>query len=191
MKFYHGTNADNLESILKFGFNPVKAEKQVWTCSNYDNFFWSAKEILNSGEVETEEEAFERAKCLSFESAEMSLCKAKDCRRVVFEVDLPEGLAEPDTSCDNMDFAVMVSDKIDPKYITRYWIDSEDLSYFKAYFGSLINGRDLAEEVEFTSAERVMIDALSKVDCSSICEALSDLQCHSLEFDLNNSLTTH
>jgi hypothetical protein len=179
---YHGTSADNLPAIRSSGFDGERG-RQIWNCSGGANYFWNVADVAKSEDIEDDSEeyknetAFRRAR----ESAECGLVRAVDCRRVVFKLEIPEEFYlenfEPDNSCDNMSGAVVCSQVVFPEYITEIWIDKESLCFFRAYFASLLIDHRLAEELELTSAERMMINAIKKSDCGyEIVDSLEEMQ---------------
>lgn len=179
-KFYHGTSADNLQSILKNGFDGTKG-KQVWMVSGGANYFWNPLDIQETEDVDPDQ-AEDMAKRFAFEAAETSLAKSKDCRRIVFEIEAPESLFSPDNSCPNMQGAVVSDETIDPSHISRYWIDADDLSFFRAYFAACIHDRKLANPLNLSDAELSMVKAMQKSDTMcEIMESLSDIACEALE----------
>lgn len=179
MKLYHGTSADNLKAILKDGFNGMRGN-QIWKVSAGLNYFWNPADMVGS-ECETQEEAESRTQQYAKESAECGLAKAKDCRRVVFEIEITQkqfkSLFSEDNSCKNMDFAVMATETISAKFITRYWIDENSLDFFRCYFAGIQMGSDLKIQLDLTNAEKAMVDAIYKSDAAcSIAESLSDIE---------------
>jgi len=182
-KYYHGTSADNLQSILENGFDGTKGN-QIWNVSGGANYFWNPLDIQETEDVDAER-AEEMAREFAFGAAETSLAKSKDCRRVVFEIEAPDDLFSPDNSCPNMQGAVVSDEIIDPSYISRYWIDEQDLSFFRAYFAACIHDRKLANPLNLSSAELSMIKALQKSDAMcEIMDSLSDITCEALEIKL-------
>jgi len=178
---YHGTSADNLPAIRSGGFDGERG-RQIWNCSGGANYFWNVAEVAKSEGLEDDcetsqrEATFRRAR----ESAECGLVRAVDCRRVVFKLEIPEEFYlenfELDNSCDNMSGAVVSAQVIPFKYVTEIWIDKESLCFFRAYFASLLIDHRLAEELELTSAERMMIKAIKNSDCGcEIIDALSEM----------------
>lgn len=175
---YHGTSADNLPAIREGGFDGERG-RQIWNCSGGANYFWDVSEVAKSEGFEDDDESwqneatFRRAR----ESAECGLVRALDCRRVVFKLEIPAKYYsenfEPDNSCDNMSGAVVSCDAVPFKYVTEIWIDKESLCFFRAYFASLLIDHRLAEELELTSAERMMIKAIKNSDCG--CEIVDNL----------------
>ncbi len=179
---YHGTSADNLASILANGFDAT-GKPQIWEVSEERNYFWCRETWLEHNdrtEDDTESQLHALKEAAAY-AAECGLTKAKDCRRVVFELEIPEGEAAvmfmPDDSCPNMEGAVVTMDNVPASYIKRYWIDKDDLGFFRAYFGSIMHGRELAAELQLTDAEELMVKAIQKNSDGNymIMEALSEM----------------
>ncbi len=185
MKVYHGTSADNLPSILANGFDGSIGE-QIWDCSGGYNYFWNPA-ALKKGEswIETMEDARKEAIRYATDSAEAALVTAKDCRRVVFEVEVKRNEIGPDTSCQFAEGAVMACSPIPPERITAIWIDGESLAIFKGYFIACAKGRTLRCSVDLSSIERTIGDIFLKSNdaMSRICETLSELELVKYPFD--------
>ena len=65
--------------------------EQVWDCSCGFNYFWCPRDIKRiESWIETMEGARNEAIRYAKDSAEASLATAKDCRRVVFEVNVKQ-----------------------------------------------------------------------------------------------------
>jgi hypothetical protein len=177
MKVYHGTSADNLPSILANGFDGHSGE-QVWTCSAGLNYFWNPADLKRPCGCETMKDAVNEAKRMAKESAESTLAKAKDCRRVVFEVEIPRAELSKDTSCQNMNGAVMTSSTIPPSAITKIWIDSEPLDLFKGYFIASDMGHELRCDLNLTNIEQTVGETFkaSSDAMMKIFEILSDME---------------
>jgi hypothetical protein len=169
MTLYHGTSADNLPAICEHGFDGERG-LQLWNCSGGLNYFWSVKDVAKSEGIEDENEEYQnqitfgRAKS----SAECALVRAKDCRRVVFKLEIPEEFYSKnfraDDSCENMSGAVVCDSAIPYEYVTEIQIDAADLSFFRPYFGQFLLSNKLASDLDLTDAEAAMIKALSKSD---------------------------
>lgn len=144
MLCYHGTTADNLESILKNGL--ICESNKLWTVSHDAVYCYSANlltelkhEYDNGDEIEDYHEQFlERA----FDSASCGLAKAKDCRAVVVVFEVDESELEDDDSCPNMDVANCVRRSIKPEEIKEIYVSS-DLAALKGYFLALMNNMPL------------------------------------------------
>lgn len=181
MKLYHGTSADNLKAILKGGFNGMRGNP-VWKVSRGLNYFWDAGQCASmNGEPENEEFGEQEARRHARESAECGLGRSRDCRRVVFEIEVSteefDSFFGQDNSCQNMDGAVVSSEKVSAKFITRYWIDENSLDFFRCYFAGIQRTSNLKIDLDLTDAESAMVDALYKSDATcSIAESLSEME---------------
>jgi hypothetical protein len=153
MKLFHGTTFDNLANIRKNGLRTEKGGAN-WTCSDEYVYFWSPKELEESGDTKEgdgEREAFQRA----FDSAQVSLGFSKSCRAVVLEIELDESLleqVEPDSSCDNMTGAVRVPSDVPFSAIKKISVSS-DLGSLRGYFLALMENRPLLAR-DFTPFEK-------------------------------------
>jgi hypothetical protein len=149
--FYHGTNADNLQSIIKDGL--LCHTDKIWTCSSNAIYLWDADRLVEFGECD-EDYKNDRAFQLATESAQISCSLAKDCRLVVVKVEIDDEDIEPDYSCENMEGsgAVSICRDILPSEIVEISV-SNDLSLIKGYFIALLHERDYCN-VEFTKLEK-------------------------------------
>lgn len=148
--YYHGTSADNLQSILQYGLSC--SEEKIWSCSGDSIYLWSPDELVKSGECKKEymkEFAFNRAA----ESAQIACAKSKDCRFVVLKIQLDESELEDDCSCENMSGsgAVCIHRDISIDEIEEIKV-SNDFSLLRGYFIALIANRDY-NNIEFTDIE--------------------------------------
>jgi hypothetical protein len=159
--FFHGTTADNLKAILRDGFSPDT--DKIWTVSENGVYFWSPDKLAEMGECsEDEDDKRECGKRFAFDSATCGLAKAKDCRAVVFEVELdPEDLSE-DTSCDNMEGAFVHYGHVSPDRIKAVWI-TEDMSLIRGYYIALMMERDM-NNLEFSAVEKMVGKAFQKAE---------------------------
>ena len=147
--FFHGTSADNLKNILKNGFDPYQSK--IWTVSENGIYFWSPDKLVEYKNCE-EDNKIEYSIQMAYDSATCALAKSKDCRAVVFEVEIDDEEFCEDTSCPNMEGAVVIFDEVPASCIKKIWI-SEDLSLFRGQFiGSMMN-RNL-NNIEFSDVER-------------------------------------
>lgn len=159
---YHGTCADNLNSILNSGLNAAEfPEKQLWTVSAGFNYFWDSDlfEVNGDFTYSVDGDSIKEAKCNAGDNAISSLYCSKDCRRIIIEVDkkeLDSRFLEEDVSCNNMDGAVRYLKKVSPKLINRIWIDSQDLSIFRLLFiqNHIGPGKDLSVPANISALER-------------------------------------
>ncbi len=130
---YHGTCADNLDSILKIGLAADEfPEKHLWTVSEGFNYFWDEEYFQEEYNEGARDAIFNAA-----DNASSSLYSSKDCRRIIIEVDkaeLDEKFLEEDLSCDNMQGALRYLKRVPPELISRIKIDKHDLSIFRLHF---------------------------------------------------------
>ena len=172
---YHGTSADNLAAILAGGFDGASGV-QLWNCSGGANYFWDSEKLAESESEQDEDaehknqSAFNRAKS----NSEMGLVRAKDCRRVVFRLEIPVSFYKEhftnDNSCRNMSGAVVCAEIVPAKYITEVYQDEESLGWFRPYFGQYLLNNDLAEQIDLSSAELAMIKAVQAAACEIMDE---------------------
>lgn len=147
MLCYHGTSADNLESILKFGLE-IDSPK-IWKPSLKEIYCWSKNYI--EGELRYDEddgpydEADYKDRMISaaFDSAFVALSKAKDCRAIVVIFNVNESELNDDSSCENMEHANSVGRNIKPHEIVEVLV-SNDLGLLRGYFVGLTMNRELA-----------------------------------------------
>ena len=142
--------------------------------------------MVESGECDTQEESERLARRNAQESAECGLTRSIDCRRVVFEIEISEdefnSLFQDDNSCQNMDYAVVSTEIIPSKFITRYWIDENSLDFFRCYFAGIQMKNDLKIELELTNAEKLMAKAVYESDnLWTIAESLSEIELQEVE----------
>ena len=158
-KFYHGTSADNLKSILRHGL--LINSQKLWSPSENGIYFYSGDEFVKIGETE-EEDKDSFAKQRAYENAQIALSVAKDCRCVVFEVELDEKEVEPDQSYLNMEGAVIIFRNVKPKEIKKVFI-SPDLSLLKGYFIAIAKQNKLFSH-DFSEVELLIADIFSKAE---------------------------
>lgn len=162
MILFHGTNADAAKRILTEGFR-THACGAVWTCSGEEIYFWSPTALVECGEADAEGDAEYFARSRAFENAQCALPGARDCRTVVFEVEVADANSVlPDESCENMCGAVCVGQDVPTSAIRRVWI-SDDLSLLKGYFLAMMNGRDLSN-LELSAIEQRIVKAMESVE---------------------------
>ena len=177
MKVYHGTSADNLQSILEHGFDGMFHGEQIWSCSAGMNYFWNPADLKRAEGLDSMEDAIQYAKQHAKESAEVSLGHAKDCRRVVFEVEIPRNELDRDTSCRNMEGSVMTPATVPPSAIKKIWIDEGSLEAMKGYFIACGMDHELRCYRELTKIEQVIGKVFKESDnaMSSMFDMLSDI----------------
>jgi len=151
--YFHGTSADNLQSILEKGFSPD--EEKIWNVSENGVYAWSVEKLAEEEGIEDEDEQskLELAKSRAFDNATCALGASKDCRAVVFQIEYEEEEFQEDYSCDNMNGAFVCYGKISSQSIKAAWI-SEDFSLVKGWFIGSMMGRDM-NNLEFSEVERV------------------------------------
>lgn len=157
--YYHGTSADNLESILKYGLSTD--EIKIWSCSNDAVYLWDAieaAELDGYDEYQANEYGFRMAN----ESGQIACSIAKDCRVVVLKIELDENLVEPDYSCENMADrgAKCVCSNITLDNITEIHV-SNDLSLLKGYFICMLSNNEY-NSCEFTPLELMVANCFKE-----------------------------
>ncbi len=161
-KFYHGTTADNLKKILRDGFDPHT--EKIWSVSENGVYFWDAIALADRGECDKDDAEHVRQTGIRFarDSAECGLAKAKDCRAVVFEVELDTEDLSEDVSCENMEGAFVHYDKVSPDKIKSVWV-TEDMSLMRGYYIALMMDRDM-NALEFSRLELTIGEAFKKAE---------------------------
>lgn len=173
MIVYHGTIADNLKSILKNGLLCSKGGRN-WTVSGYALYFWSPRRLEERGEAD-EGEGEKRAKEYASQSAEFGLAKARNCRRIILELEIPDDDLLDDSSCPGMTGAVCTTRDVHPSEIRKIWIDKDDLSSFKLYFLAARSDRDIAVPLELSHLEKLMVK-MARGETDFLCEAMDLLR---------------
>lgn len=163
--YFHGTSADNLQSILKNGIC-CHTDNKIWNCSGNEVYLWDIEGVAKADCIETEskyEKEYATFRAAS-ESGQLALCLAKDCRIVVIKVLLDDREIGVDLSCDNMEGrgAVVINRDILPSEIIEIQI-SNDLSLVKGYFLSLLKNNQFCG-VEFSHIETKISDCFSKAE---------------------------
>lgn len=165
--FFHGTSADAVESILKNGILPDQDSN--WLDSEAGHvYMWCPRRLAESegnedgGLEDKMGYAFQRAA----ENAEFSLAHAKDCRRVVLAIALPDGAVSDDTSSEHMYGAVCHGGKIPPSAIVSAHVDNESLEPMRWFFLASTIGHESAKQRDWTSLERKVATVLAKVESS-------------------------
>lgn len=159
--FYHGTSADNLESILKNGLSCN--ESKIWNCSGDEVYLWDTEAVGKEWEVDgaqAEDRAFQAA----YESAQIACIASKDCRAVVLKIELDDSDIQPDLSCENMEGrgAVCIYRDILPAEILEIKI-SNDLSLLKGWFIATMLTNEYFG-LELNSMEKRIGEALQKAE---------------------------
>lgn len=129
---YHGTSADNFKKMLDCGYIGGYIEDENWTVSEPNTvYMWDAEDDPDEARMSAQS------------SAEVPLVVAKDCRRVVLELDITDIECYDDVSCENMEGAICTYGKIPTCRIVNVWMDTEDLSLFKIQILQGLLSRDL------------------------------------------------
>lgn len=157
--YFHGTSADNLPAILANGFD-IYTDK-IWNPSENGVYFWSPEALTEAGECE-EDYQDETAKQMACHSGQFAMTKSKDFRTVVFQVELDADTVEPDTSCQNMDGAVVTYKNVPASAIKAVFI-SPDLSTLKGYYIAIARRMDMSS-LEFSPLENKVADIFDKSD---------------------------
>lgn len=167
---FHGTTADNLASILSHGLLACPSNR-VWNCSENAVYGWTPEALVEAGECE-EEYSHDRAFQMAVENAQCALGKAKDCRAVVIEFEVPSDELESDQSCENMDMARCFFGDIPLSSIRKISISS-DLSLLRGYFLSLMADRNYSN-IELSDTEsriaKCMAEAFYPEDVDDMTE---------------------
>lgn len=191
MYHYHGTSADNLESILSLGLNAYQNGEQLWSVSDNHQYFWDPSELAEAdGENYLEEPSMwmDRAKQIAFESADIALINAEDKRRVVLVFDLGGIETEKDCSCQNMDGAVRTEEIIDSKRIVGYYIDKQDMTLFTPYIWKNISGMDFLNIEPDDEMISIMAGSVNDESCQ-VHELMGDLQEEAIFYKKDLSLS--
>lgn len=170
MKLFHGTSADALPSILKNGLLIDKGGEN-WTVSGEAVYFWSPDSLVERGESDDLESAEYMARGRAFESAQMALGFAKDCRAIVIEVELDSAEIVNDESCEGMAGAVCSFDDV-PRAAIKSIRVSDDLSLLKGVFLSYMLDRDMSAR-QLSPLEEKIAKAMQKAEI--YCETIEDI----------------
>lgn len=165
MLCYHGTSADNLNNIRKYG---LKSDREkLWTVSHDAVYCWSKNLIKEEclDLVNDSNECHSRLFRAAYDSAFAALSKAKDCRAIIVIFEVDENELESDDSCGAMmQHANCIRRDIKPDEIKEIWV-SNDLSLIRGYFIGLMLGRVLSN-VEFSHFEHKIGEVFEQ---SEIC----------------------
>lgn len=148
-RYFHGTNADNLPSILKKGL--TTDNDSLWLTSYQGIYLWCPKRLGKCEDLTTEKEMINEAKRRAIDSGSVGCCKAKDCRIVLIEVELNPSEVEDDSSSENMDGAVYISRNIKLSEIVSISI-SNDLNLIRGYYIMLYSNNEYRTQ-SFTDLE--------------------------------------
>jgi hypothetical protein len=145
---YHGTSADNLESIKREG---LKAESDtVWTCSQYGTYFWGDNYVECEGLDDVDPESYLLEQAL--DSSIFPLSYAKDCRPIIVVFEVPDNEVETDESCEHMEHANFIPRDISVNEIKKILV-GPDLGLLRAYFINIVLQRN-----EINTETGVMVD---------------------------------
>lgn len=162
--YYHGTTADNLQEILK---NGIKCDSnKIWTCSSDEIYLWGVNELAKFEGMENDDLEYKEnmAFCRASESAQIACCKAKDCRLLVFKIELPIAEVTYDDSCPNMrrSGAMTICRDIHPEEIVAIKISNE-LSLIRGYFMGIVMDMEYFG-MTFTFSEEKIARAFKKAE---------------------------
>ena len=160
--YYHGTSADNLDSILKHGLST--SEGKIWSCSEDAVYLWDPKECAEVNDLDADEDGENEALRMAYESGQIACAIAKDCRIVVVKVEVDSDEVHCDTSCENMEGsgAKCIYRDIKPSEILEIKV-SNDFSLLKGYFIGIIANRDY-NNCDFTDLE-LQVSKLFEASC--------------------------
>ncbi len=160
--FYHGTSADNLESILSNGLSCN--ENKLWNVSEDNIYLWCPLAVGKACDCKDNEDCENRAFQMAFESAQFACSIAKDCRAIVLKIELDDTEIFDDTSCENMisHGAVCIDRDILINEITEIKV-SNDLSILKGYFMNLSLSNDYSN-IELSSIEKKVAQVFNKAE---------------------------
>lgn len=160
--YFHGTSADNLESILLHGISCN--ETKLWNCSNDEIYLWSPDKLLNIGEVDDYESGLEMAFRMANASPQIACIASKDCRMVVLKIELNPAEVYPDESCENMKGrgAVCIERTITIDEIVEIKV-SNDFTMLKGYFIATMLENEYFS-VELSRLEMKIAEAFKKAE---------------------------
>lgn len=148
---YHGTSADNLQSILENGL--LIDKPKVWEVSHNAIYCWTKYYVDKEYSEDEDEESIEEILIqAAVNNSYCTLAKAKDCRAVVVVFNVDESELEVDDSCPNMESANCIYRNVQLNEIVKILI-SQDLSLVRGSFISLMNDK-LYYNHQFTEFEK-------------------------------------
>ena len=158
--YFHGTSADNLNSILENGLSA--SEIKLWNCSQDAVYLWEVERVAESNGHEEEEEEYKIQMAFknAAESGQLACAASKDCRVVVLRIELDDQEVEIDNSCENMDYANCIYRDVTIDEIKEIHV-SNDLSLLKGYFIGCLLSNDYCD-LEFTDIERRVGEAMAQ-----------------------------
>lgn len=160
--YYHGTSADNLDSILIHGLSCN--EEKLWNASRDEIYLWCPESlaIANRNEDYSEEDKEREAFRYAFENAQIACSKSKDCRAVVLKVKLNPKNVFKDNSCPNMEGAVCITQDIPVSNIMSIQISS-DLSLIRGHFINIMRNMEYSA-LSFSAMELKVADLFNKLE---------------------------
>lgn len=103
--YFHGTTQQGLNAILSNAGKPTGP----WNCADQDRltYLWDSAAMVEGEDFDDSEGVIRQA----FESAQIQAAiVGEDNRLFVLEINLPAESVEPDWSCENMHYAVTISE---------------------------------------------------------------------------------
>lgn len=103
--YFHGTTQKGLDAILS-GAGKIAGP---WTCADQDRltYLWDAEAMINGEDLDDADSVIRQA----FESAQVQAAiTAEDATLYVLELNLDADTVDPDYSCENMYYAVKISE---------------------------------------------------------------------------------
>lgn len=160
--YYHGTSADNLQSILKHGL--TCSETKLWNVSCDEVYLWDAEAVGKCNDMEDPEDYEREAFRMASQAGQTACITSKDCRVVVIKIELDQDEVSEDLSCENMagQGAVCIGRTILPSEFLEIQI-SNDLSLLKAHFIALIMDNQYLG-IEFSPLELKVGEAFKKAE---------------------------
>lgn len=171
MLVYHGTSADNLNSIKRDGL--LISTDKIWTASLEQIYFWTDR-YLDMEYPDWRDDGINPEEYLRKQAADSAMCaaaKSKDCRLIVVVCDIPEDEILVDNSCPNMEGASCIDRSILPNEIVEIWV-SNDLGLLRGYFIALMMEREL-NAIEFSPLEMEIGKVFAKAEFDS--ETIDDI----------------
>lgn len=172
---YHGTTLKHALRIIAEGFKTIDHEN--WTVSDQGVYFWCTKAMIESGEIEEDEDPQYRMLDQAYSSATCALAHCDSGHAVVFEIDESDLDLEDDVSCENMAGAVVSFEDVPASAIRSIHV-SPNLSMLRACFIQCMMNNDLANQ-DFTDTEK------------SIAALFSDFYFEQSDFELEETTPEH
>lgn len=173
--YYHGTSGTTWKKIKETGTLDSRDKATNWSCSDGGNYFYNAKALTNEHQdiLSANQDAF----CNAFDNAKIAMANDGSSHAVVLEFELTTTLTQPDTSCRNMDSAV-VTYKPTPLTTCRAVYISEDIGLLTPTILASMAQCNLFQPTPRTSLQKRIIQAYAKVH---ICPDLESA--HEVQFD--------